>query len=301
MFETDRIPSGWPQRLNRMDEIWVPTEFHRQVFQASGVSASKLVVVPESVDTAWFDPNRSDLQAMNLPLSPPFKTSHASAFKFLSIFKWEDRKGWKILLEAYVRQFSRQDQVVLYILTNAYHSTSDFHVAIDNFLNSLNVGKSSDDWPVIELLPSGIPTTQLPSLYKAVDCFVLPSRGEGWGRPHVEAMSMALPVITTNWSGPQAFITEQNSYPLRIIGLELVGSGPFADHMWALPDVHHLASLMQQVVSNPSEARVRGQNARKTMEEQFCLECVNQIVTANLARIQKKIISQKDVRNKDEL
>ena len=28
--------------------------------------------------------------------------------------------------------------------------------------------------------------------------------GEGWGRPHVEAMSMALPVIATNWSGSTA-------------------------------------------------------------------------------------------------
>lgn len=35
----------------------------------------------------------------------------------------------------------------------------------------------------------------MPRLYKAADAFVLPSRGEGWGRPHVEAMSMALPVI----------------------------------------------------------------------------------------------------------
>ena len=28
--------------------------------------------------------------------------------------------------------------------------------------------------------------------------------GEGWGRPHVEAMSMELPVIATNWSGSTA-------------------------------------------------------------------------------------------------
>ena len=26
-------------------------------------------------------------------------------------------------------------------------------------------------------------------------------RGEGWGRPHVEAMACGLPVIATNWSG----------------------------------------------------------------------------------------------------
>ena len=39
-------------------------------------------------------------------------------------------------------------------------------------------------------------------LYASADVFVLPSRGEGWGRPHVEAMAMGLPIITTNWSGP---------------------------------------------------------------------------------------------------
>jgi hypothetical protein len=30
----------------------------------------------------------------------------------------------------------------------------------------------------------------MPSVYAAADALVLPSRGEGWGRPHVEAMSM---------------------------------------------------------------------------------------------------------------
>jgi glycosyltransferase involved in cell wall biosynthesis len=46
------------------------------------------------------------------------------------------------------------------------------------------------------------------SLYRSVDAFVLPSRGEGWGRPYMEAMSMGLPVIATNWSGPTEFVNE---------------------------------------------------------------------------------------------
>lgn len=25
MFETDRVPSGWADRMNKLDEIWVPT------------------------------------------------------------------------------------------------------------------------------------------------------------------------------------------------------------------------------------------------------------------------------------
>ena len=48
---------------------------------------------------------------------------------------------------------------------------------------------------------------------------VLPSHGEGWGRPHMEAMSCGIPVIATKWSGPLAFIDESNGYPLDIEGL----------------------------------------------------------------------------------
>ena len=56
---------------------------------------------------------------------------------------------------------------------------------------------------------------------------VLPSRGEGWGRPHVEAMAMGLPVIATNWSGPTEYVNEANGYPLPLIGLIPVKEGAF--------------------------------------------------------------------------
>lgn len=91
--------------------------------------------------------------------------------------------------------------------------------------------------PPVHLLPSGIATTQMPGVYASVDCFVLPSRGEGWGRPHVEAMSMGLPVIATHWSGPSEFLNEENGYPLRHESLEPIPEGPFKGHKWAKPDV----------------------------------------------------------------
>ena len=45
---------------------------------------------------------------------------------------------------------------------------------------------------------------------------MLPSHGEGWGRPHVEAMAMGRPVIATNWSGTTAFLDEQVGYPIAV-------------------------------------------------------------------------------------
>lgn len=90
MFETDRLPSGWEARCNEMDEIWVlvtselqltlkvPTEFHQRIFIAGGVSAEKVVVIPEPIDTDFFDPNL---------YSPMELEGEDITFRFLSLFK----------------------------------------------------------------------------------------------------------------------------------------------------------------------------------------------------------------------
>lgn len=43
---------------------------------------------------------------------------------------------------------------------------------------------------------------------------IQPSRGEGWGRPHVEAMSMKVPVIATIFGGTATFLNEENGFPI---------------------------------------------------------------------------------------
>jgi hypothetical protein len=42
MFETDTIPTGWADRLNFMDEVWVPTKFSERVFAQEGVLRDKV-------------------------------------------------------------------------------------------------------------------------------------------------------------------------------------------------------------------------------------------------------------------
>ena len=54
MFETDRIPKGWAKKMNRMDEVWVPSTFMKEVFERGGVH--NIRVVGESVDTVFFRP-----------------------------------------------------------------------------------------------------------------------------------------------------------------------------------------------------------------------------------------------------
>lgn len=193
--------------------------FQARVFADGGVRPDAIHVVPEAVDVKFFDPMRV-VAAYDLTQHVAGVTAHTNVF--LSIFKWEERKAWRVLLRAYFEAFAAHDDVLLVLLTSAYHSdaerANDFEDVIERFARE-SVGKTLTELPRVVVLPPQLPQAALPSLYKAASAFVLPSRGEGWGRPHVEAMAMALPVIATFWSGTTEYMTEANSYPLRIDGL----------------------------------------------------------------------------------
>jgi glycosyltransferase involved in cell wall biosynthesis len=193
-------------------------------------------------------------------------------YVFLSMFKFEKRKGWDLLLEAYFSEFKAQDNVILYILTSAYHEEDEEKSPrrrIEQFRQSFadRTARPQEDLPQVILMDKHIPQTQLPSLYKAADCFVLPSRGEGWGRPHSEAMAMALPTIATNWSGNTQFMTEDNSFLIPIEGLESVGEGAFASHQWAKPSISKLGQIMRLVFTEREHAGNKGRLAREKMLE----------------------------------
>ena len=265
MFETDRLPEGWNRRLNGMDQVWVPTEFARRVFEAGGVTPSRLRVIGEPVDVEFFDPGR-----VAAPLALPMLGGREQQeLVFLSVFKWEERKGWDVLLEAFYREFTAAEGVALLILTNAYHAAEDFEIRAVNFAGGLEGLGPREAWPRVAFHPR-VAQTDLPALYAAVGAFVLPSRGEGWGRPHVEAMAMGLPVIATNWSGPTEYLTEANGYPLAVEpNLVPVREGAFKGHLWAQPSVAHLRQLLRRVLTHRDEARAKGEQARRDMVERF--------------------------------
>ena len=77
--------------LRGADEVWVPTAWHVEAYAAAGVERRRLLAVPEPVDVDFFAPD-SDAK-------------RGAPFVFFSNFKWEARKGWDLLLEAYWSAF----------------------------------------------------------------------------------------------------------------------------------------------------------------------------------------------------
>ncbi|XAR53531.1 Starch synthase [Bertholletia excelsa] len=293
MFETDRLNPEHVQRCNQMDAVWVPTEFHVSTFIQSGVDPSKVEKVVQPIDVKFFDPSKYkplDIASRGTLVlgSTSANSSSEKEFIFLSIFKWEYRKGWDVLLQAYLKAFSKLDGVALYLLTNPYHDDGDFGNKILEFVENSDLVKPIDGWAPIYILDTHIPQLDMPGLYKAADAFVLPSRGEGWGRPIVEAMAMSLPVITTNWSGPTEYITDENSYPLPVEVLSEVSEGPFKGHLWAEPSIDKLQVLLRDVMINREEAKAKGRKARADMISRFSPDIVARIVTGHFEEIFNK-------------
>ncbi|KAM1807464.1 hypothetical protein ACFX11_030466 [Malus domestica] len=294
MFETDRVNAEHVKRCNRMDYVWVPTQFHVSSFVQSGVDPSKVVKIVQPIDVKFFDP----LAYEQLNLASVGKLIMGKAtqdletkkkFVFMSVFKWEYRKGWDVLLKSYLEEFSEADGVALYLLTNPYHSDRDFGNKIVEFAEKSGIEMPVTGWAPVYVMDTHIAQTDLPRVYKAADAFVLPSRGEGWGRPLVEAMAMSLPVIATNWSGPTEYLTAENSYPLPVDRMSEVMEGPFRGHLWAEPSVSKLRVLMRRVVNNVEEAKVKGKKAREDMIKRFSPEIVADIVTKHVQHILQKV------------
>ncbi len=223
MFETDRISPAWVTACNQMDEIWVPSQFNVETFAQSGVERDKLRVMPEAVNESEFDPAKHE--ALPLP--------HRAGCNFLSIFEWSRRKGWDVLLAAYLREFSAADDVCLYVRTYLFgqpdgNPRATIERLIGEHVATLELGDKA--LPRIEILAEQVAQADLPRLYKAADCLVAPSRGEGWGRPHHEAMLMGLPVIATNWSGNTEFMNAGNSFLIdyKLTGTVKLEAGPLA-------------------------------------------------------------------------
>lgn len=266
MFETDRIPESWVKPLNEMDEVWVPSEFNRRTFAGSGVDPDRIFVTPSGLDPEFYKPR------MQAQWPIPGKRG----FTFLSVFDWTYRKGWDILLNAYLRAFKPGDDVSLVI--RAYRGgepQSSIRARIEAHLRSQ--GRTWETSPHIILLDQHVPAAQLPALYEACDAFVLPSRGEGWGIPFMEAMAMERAVIGPNWGGSLEFMRPEHTYLLPVEEVEVAEAGWkdagatyfFKGHRWGEPSTEALTHVMRTVANDPATARAKGRAARAFIAREF--------------------------------
>jgi GT2 family glycosyltransferase len=243
MLEVDGLPREWVRRANMMDEVWTPSSFNADTFRASGVERP-IHVMPLGVNPAYFNPN---IESYSVP----------GVFTFLSTFEWGERKAPEVLLRAFNDEFRSGEEAVL--VCKVYNQ--DPSVNIPRQVGRL--GLKERGGRVVFSINELVPVHQLGALYRSADCFVLPSRGEGWGLPILEAMACGLPVIATAWSAQTDFINDEIAYPLGIEGIVTAEAKcPYYQGFnWAEPAYEQLRALMRHVYENREEAGRKGARA----------------------------------------
>jgi GT2 family glycosyltransferase len=240
MLEVTGLPPTWVDGCNRMDEVWVPASFNVETFRASGVRAP-IQVMPLGVDVDYYNPEITGFRP-------------SDRYTFLSVFEWGERKAPEVLLRAFADEFKESDDVLLVLSV----FNRDPQVDVEREIERLDLPRSGRA-PVVVLVNPRFASYQMGALYRSADCFVLPSRGEGWGMTALEAMACGLPTIATSWGGMADFLHDGVGYPLdwRLVPAE--ARCPYYDGFeWAEPDADHLRAQLRHVYEHPEEARAKG-------------------------------------------
>ena len=264
-FGTDRIPDGWAERCNTLDELWLPSEFHRETFATSGVERTKIRVVAQAVDTEVFRPGRTPRRLPGLPVR---------SFYFSAVADEMLASGTDILIDAFVEEFAPDEDVCLVIHcppSRCGDSYIDFEAEIISLVET-KLGKCLDNVPVIALLVGFLSEEDRAGLFAASHAFVQPARADATGRHCLEALSSQLPVIATGWGPHTDFLNERNSFPVatrRLVAAQPDENELFFGHRWAEPDVDHLRHRMREVFRDSNEAARRAERGRRDAIDRF--------------------------------
>jgi len=285
-FETDGAPIGWLLGLKAMDEIWVPSEENKKSYTKMGLPGEKIKVVPHGVNTERYNP---DIAPLNY---------ERAGFNFGSVFDWTERKNPKALIRSYYNAFKSSEDVSLTLRVFwrfPFENTMN-HVkgAIQQIKDSYSGRK---DFPKIILWTEMLSEDAIPNLYKSFDCFVLPSRGEGFGLPLIEAMACGVPTVGSSWGGNTDFMTSDNSFLVGgtlqdINDVDFLRKQPqYAGQKWFDIDEEQLGKTFRWIFDNRGKAKEIGSIASKEILKDWTWDHTVKKIVKNFEDISSKVES----------
>ena len=197
-FEASQVPSRWLEIVNTLNAVIVPSEFNVKAFE--GISVP-IHCVPHCLDLDLYQPGVTSRNEFR-------------EFTFLFCGTWKERKGYKLLLQAWKEEFCGKNKALLAIKTD---DTKHAECYVKRLF-----GEVPED---IRFIREVLTDDQMPSFYKSFDCLVSPTKGEGFGLPGLQSLAVGVPIIITNYSGVTEYANKDNAYLLEPAGFETI-KGP---------------------------------------------------------------------------
>ncbi len=191
-------PPAWRDHVNRsFDQLWVHTEWTRDLAIEAGIDPDKVRLVPLGFDPAVFRPTGDD-----------YPINGRGRFRFLFVGGVIPRKGIDILLTAYDLAFSRSDDVCLVIKDNTgnpfYRAA---RVSVD-----LRARMADTSRPKVVYLDAALGAGELAALNRACRVAVYPYRAEGFLLSALEALACGTPLVVPDAGPARAYADARTGF-----------------------------------------------------------------------------------------
>jgi len=258
-WEMGSMPQNWIKNMSKFaDQVWVASNANRDAYIKDGLVPDKVKLIPWGVRKELFEKEYDT-----------FELGTNASFKFLFNGGCVHRKGIDLLLEAYSKEFTRDDDVCLII-----KDVSSNYVYDNVYKSTILELMSNEKYPQIIYIAKDLTKEDLISLYKSCNCYVHPYRGEGFGLPIVEAMASGLPVIVTNSGSALDFCKEDFAYLLdfkiktldekSIYTIETVRYPSFPEAI-----IESLRYYLRYAYTNKEESKMKGIKAKEFILNNF--------------------------------
>lgn len=261
--ETNICPKDFLIGCNKMDLIIVPSEFTRHTLTTTTHDEIKceteVVVVPETVDKIFYHENSVESKTLSTRLD-----IIKESFCFLFVGQWitsdtDDggRKNIDSLIKTFIKTFhGLDDPPALVLKTNGTDFSYIDRQLILEKIKSITEGfvGTTAKTPSIYLIHGELTTAEMSAMYNhpKIKCNVSHTRGEGFGRPLLEASLSGRPVLASKWSGHLDFLSRKHSIllPGSTIKVGVVNGLFCKDAEWFNVNEKRASELMHEVYSN---------------------------------------------------
>ena len=173
-WEFGSLPIEWVDHSSDVREFWAYSSFVKKIYSLSGIPEEKIFIIPGGIGEQFVPGG----EKIDLPTK--------KSFRFLYVGGLIPRKGFDLLLRAYLEEFKPEEDVCLVV--------RDFYYASQWKEEIKNLSQRKDIPEILHYTTYLLPF-QIPNLYRACHVYVHPYRGEGFGLPILEAQACGLPVI----------------------------------------------------------------------------------------------------------
>ena len=229
-IETNLCDPSWIEGCNRMDLILASSHHAKRVFEISAFdkldSKTKQVISTLKIEKpieVLFEGIRLDKFKKEYTKQPEIESVFSNIkedFNFLFVGHWlpgafgEDRKNVSGLIKTFYETFKDKPNAPALILKTSAGTPSVMDR--EEILNRINQVKSSVDakiYPSVYLIHGDLNEEEINDLYNhpKVKVHISFTKGEGFGRPLMEAALTNKPIIVSNWSGHLDFLNSETS------------------------------------------------------------------------------------------